>query len=154
MANLAQGDKAPEFALPDQDGQAVSLADFAGRRVVVYFYPRDDTPGCTKEACQFNDLLADFSKAEVDILGISADDAESHQAFREKYGLNVRLLTDGDRSIMEGYGAWGERVRDGQTSIGVIRSTFLVGPDGEIESAWYNVNPDGHPAEVLAALAK
>jgi peroxiredoxin Q/BCP len=153
MANLAAGDVAPNFALPDQDGATVSLNDFMGRRVVVYFYPRDDTPGCTKEACQFNDLLADFERSGADILGISADDAASHQAFRDKYALNVRLLTDTDRSTMESYGAWGERTRDGQTSMGVIRSTFLVGPDGKIESAWYNVNPDGHPAEVLAALA-
>jgi thioredoxin-dependent peroxiredoxin len=153
MANLAAGDVAPNFALPDQDGATVSLNDFTGRRVVVYFYPRDDTPGCTKEACQFNDLLADFERSGADILGISADDAASHQAFRDKYALNVRLLTDTDRSTMESYGAWGERTRDGQTSMGVIRSTFLVGPDGKIESAWYNVNPDGHPAEVLAALA-
>jgi thioredoxin-dependent peroxiredoxin len=154
MATLAEGDRAPDFALADHDGTPVSLADFAGRRVVVYFYPRDDTPGCTKEACQFNDLLADFSRSGIDVVGISADDAASHQAFREKYGLNVRLLTDADHATMEDYGAWGERVRDGQTTIGVIRSTFVVGPDGAIDSAWYNVNPDGHPAEVLAALAR
>lgn len=152
MPNLVAGDKAPSFALPDQDGEAVSLDGYTGKRVVVYFYPKDDTTGCTKEACQFTDLFADFSKAGVDVLGISADDAESHQAFRAKYGLKVRLLTDADRSTMENYGAWGERVRDGQTSLGVIRSTFLIGPDGDVESAWYNVTPDGHAAEVLEAL--
>jgi peroxiredoxin Q/BCP len=154
MANLAKGDPAPDFALPDHDGTPVSLGQFASRRVVVYFYPKDDTTGCTKEACQFNDLLAEFSKADVDILGISPDDADSHQAFRDKYSLNVRLLTDNDHAVMENYGAWGERVRDGKTSLGVLRSTFLVGPDGVLESVWYNVNPDGHPAEVLAALAE
>lgn len=153
MATLAQGDKAPEFALLDQDGVSVSVEALKGRRFVVYFYPRDDTPGCTKEACQFNDLLADFSNSGVEILGVSADDASSHQSFREKYSLNVRLLTDENHSVMESYGAWGERARDGQTTIGVIRSTFVVGADGTIEHAWYNVVPDGHPAEVLAALA-
>jgi thioredoxin-dependent peroxiredoxin len=154
MANLASGDEAPAFALPDHDGAPVSLEDFASRRVVVYFYPKDDTTGCTKEACQFNDLLGDFAKLDVDILGISPDDADSHQAFRGKYGLNVRLLTDTDHGVMERYGAWGERVRDGQTTYGVLRSTFLVGPGGTIEQAWYQVNPDGHPAEVLAALGE
>lgn len=152
MATLEHDDKAPDFTLADHDGNPVSLGDFAGRKVVVYFYPKDDTPGCTREACQFNDLLAEFAKADADILGISADDAASHQAFREKYGLNVRLLTDNDHAVMQAYGAWGERTRDGQTTMGVIRSTFLVGADGEIDSAWYNVTPDGHPAEVLAAL--
>jgi peroxiredoxin Q/BCP len=121
--------------------------------VVVYFYPKDDTPGCTLEACQFNDLLSDFSNSSVDVLGISADDADSHQAFRAKFGLNVSLLSDPDRSVMEAYGAWGERVRNGETSVGVIRSTFIVGPDSEILSTWYNVTPDGHPLEVRAALA-
>jgi peroxiredoxin Q/BCP len=153
MVQLNSGDKAPDFTLPNQDGEMMSLADFAGRRVVVYFYPKDDTPGCTAEACQFNDLLSDFSKSDVDVVGISADNAESHQAFRAKYGLNVHLLSDLDRSVMEAYGAWGERVRNGETSLGVIRSTFIVGPDGNVLSAWYNVVPDGHPAEVRDALA-
>ena len=153
MATLTAGDAAPGFTLHDQDGASVSLGDYAGRKVVVYFYPKDDTPGCTKEACQFNDLLNEFSKIDVDIVGISADDASSHLAFREKYGLNVRLLSDPDHDAMNAYGAWGERTRDGKVTIGVIRSTFLVGPDGLIENAWYNVNPDGHPAEILAALA-
>lgn len=153
MAQLQVGDKAPNFELQNQDGVTTSLGDFAGNRVVVYFYPKDDTPGCTTEACQFNDLLSDFAGLGVEVLGISADDAESHQAFRSKYGLGVQLLSDPDRSVMEAYGAWGERVRNGETSVGVIRSTFIVGPNGEIASAWYNVTPDGHPAEVRAALA-
>src|SRR5580692_5221662 len=118
MAQIQVGDKAPSFTLPGEDGTMTSLADFAGRRVVVYFYPKDDTPGCTKEACQFNDLLSDFSKSDVDVVGISADDAESHMAFRQKYGLNVRLLSDLDRSVMESYGAWGERERNGETIMG------------------------------------
>lgn len=153
MTELRVGDKAPDFTLPDQDGVKTSLADFGGRRVVVYFYPKDDTPGCTTEACQFNDLLAEFSHTDVDVLGISADDAESHQAFRAKYGLKVRLLSDVDRSVMAAYGAWGERIRSGEKSQGVIRSTFIIGPDGDVLSAWYNVTPDGHAEEVRTALA-
>ena len=153
MAKLEAGDKAPAFSLPDQDGKSVSLADFKGKRVIVYFYPRDDTPGCTKEACQFNDLLADFSKLDAEILGVSADGAASHVKFREKYGLNVRLLTDKDHDMMASFGAWGEKTSYGKTTIGVIRSTFLIGPDGAIEKSWYNVKADGHAEKVLAALA-
>jgi peroxiredoxin Q/BCP len=153
MTELRVGDKAPNFTLPDQDGVKTSLADFGRRRVVVYFYPKDDTPGCTTEACQFNDLLAEFSHTDVDVLGISSDDAESHQAFRAKYGLKVRLLGDVDRSVMAAYGAWGERIRNGEKSQGVIRSTFIIGPDGDVLSAWYNVTPDGHAEEVRTALA-
>jgi peroxiredoxin Q/BCP len=149
MAKLAAGDDAPAFTLPDQDGAAVSLADFAGSRVVLYFYPADDTPGCTKEACQFNDRLAEFSRSGVEVLGISPDGDESHRAFRTRYGLGVRLLTDRDHAVMERYGAWGEKTLYGRTSVGVVRSTFLVGPDGRVERAWYNVRADGHAAKVL-----
>jgi peroxiredoxin Q/BCP len=149
MAKLTGGDEAPGFSLPDQDGASVSLADFAGRRVVLYFYPADDTPGCTKEACQFNDRLADFSQAGVEVLGISPDTAESHRAFRSRYSLGVRLLTDVDHAVMERYGAWGEKTLYGRTSVGVIRSTILVGVDGRVERAWYNVRADGHAAKVL-----
>ena len=150
---LQPGARVPNVAAKDDAGTSVHLRDLGKKALVVYFYPRDDTPGCTKEACQFNDLLAEFSKSNVDILGISADDAESHQAFREKYDLNVRLLSDSDRSVMENYGAWGERVgRDGLVSEGVIRSTILIDPDGLVERAWYDVKPDGHAAEVLDVL--
>ncbi|MHB1598256.1 MAG: thioredoxin-dependent thiol peroxidase [Acidimicrobiales bacterium] len=149
MAKLVDGDEAPGFSLPDHDGATVSLAGFAGRRVVLYFYPADDTPGCTKESCQFNDRLADFAGAGVEVLGISPDDAESHRRFRERYDLGVRLLTDTDHAVMERYGAWGEKTLYGRTSVGVIRSTFLVGPDGRVERAWYNVRADGHAAKVL-----
>ncbi len=152
MARLAKGDEAPDFTLPDQDGEPVSLADFAGRRVVVYFYPKDDTPGCTKEACQFNDSLPDFSGLGVEVLGVSADPAASHRRFRERHGLTLRLLTDADHAVMERYGAWGEKTLYGRTSTGVIRSTFLIGPDGRIEQAWYNVRADGHAAKVLEAV--
>jgi thioredoxin-dependent peroxiredoxin len=152
MAKLEAGKAAPAFTLADQDGNSVSLADYKGRRVVVYFYPRDDTPGCTKEACQFNDLLSDFSKLDVDILGVSADSGASHQKFRSKYSLKVRLLTDPGHAVMEKYGAWGEKTMYGKVTTGVIRSTFLVGPGGKIEQAWYHVRADGHAAKVLAAL--
>ena len=149
---LAPGDKAPGFSLPDQDGNLVSLESFAGSRVLIYFYPADDTPGCTKEACQFNDNLAAFQAANVPVLGISPDPAESHQRFRARYGLRFPLLTDADHSVMEAYGAWGEKTLYGKKSIGVIRSTFLIGPDGRIERAWYNVKADGHAEKVLAEI--
>lgn len=153
MAKLAAGDRAPRFTLADEDGNEVSLADFAGRRVVVYFYPRDDTPGCTIEARQFDALGQGFSGAGVEVVGISPDGAASHRRFRERYGLSIRLLSDPGHEVMESYGAWGEKTRYGRTSVGVIRSTFLVGPDGTVEQAWYNVRADGHAARVLAASA-
>ncbi len=152
MGKLAAGDKAPAFTLPDQDGKPVSSKDFAGRQVVVYFYPRDDTPGCTKEACQFNDNQQAFTKAKVPVLGISADTAAKHQAFRAKYGLKFPLLTDADHSVGEAFGAWGEKTLYGKKSIGVIRSTFLIGADGTIQRPWYNVKADGHAANVLEEL--
>ncbi|HXW38580.1 MAG TPA: thioredoxin-dependent thiol peroxidase [Acidimicrobiales bacterium] len=149
MAKLAAGDKAPAFTLPDQDGKKVSLRDFKGQPVVVYFYPRDDTPGCTKEACQFNDNLRAFSRAKVAVVGISADDAASHVKFRKKYGLKFPLLTDADHTVGEAYGAWGKKTLYGKTTVGVIRSTFLVGADGKVQRAWYSVKADGHAAKVL-----
>ena len=152
MGKLEAGDEAPAFSLPDQDGTTVSLADFAGGRVVVYFYPRDDTPGCTKEACQFNDNLHAFATAKVPVLGISADGAEKHRKFREKYGLTFPLLTDADHAVGEAYGAWGEKTLYGKKSIGVIRSTFLIAADGTIARPWYHVKADGHADKVLAEL--
>ncbi len=152
MGKLSPGDRAPRFTLPDQDGHKVSLKDFGGQRVVVYFYPRDDTPGCTKEACQFNDNLRAFTRAEVPVLGISADGAEKHRAFRSKYGLKFPLLTDADHKVGEAYGAWGEKTLYGKKSIGVIRSTFLIGADGKIIRPWYQVKADGHADKVLAEL--
>jgi thioredoxin-dependent peroxiredoxin len=146
---LRQGDKAPEFALTDDDGKTVSTKTLSGTRYVVYFYPKDDTPGCTTEACQFTDNFPQFEMLGVPVLGISGDDATSHQAFRKKYGLRVRLLSDPGRVVHRAYGAWGERPGRGE---GVIRSTFLVGEDGRIERAWYSVKPDGHALEVLSAL--
>jgi len=152
MTTLAEGDLAPVFSLPDQDGSSVSLADFAGRRVVVYFYPADDTPGCTKEACQFSDLVDEYAALGVEVLGISPDGGTKHQKFRAKYGLKIALLSDPEHEVMARYGAFGEKTLYGRKTVGVIRSTFLVGADGRIERAWYHVRADGHAAKVLQAL--
>ncbi|MFZ0170781.1 MAG: peroxiredoxin [Acidimicrobiales bacterium] len=152
MPHLETGDEAPDFALPDENGDIVRLSDFAGRGVVVYFYPADDTPGCTKEACQFTERFDGFSKAGVDVVGISPDGADRHRRFREKYGLQVRLLSDPSHEVMESYGAWGEKVLYGRKSVGVIRSTVLIGPDGRVVRAWYHVRADGHAEKVLAAV--
>jgi peroxiredoxin Q/BCP len=152
MARLETGDKAPAFTLLDQDGAKVSLSSFKGRKVVVYFYPKDDTPGCTKEACQFNENLAAFADADVDILGISPDKAEAHVKFRTKYGLTFSLLSDPEKKTMEAYGAFGEKMMYGKKTVGVIRSTFLIDEKGKIQQAWYNVRADGHAAKVLDAI--
>ncbi len=149
MAKLAEGAKAPAFTLPDADGNKVSLSDFAGQTVVVYFYPRDDTPGCTKEACQFNDALAKFRRLKVPVIGISPDKQASHVKFRDKYGLKFPLLSDPDHTVMEKYGAWGEKVMYGKPTTGVIRSTFLIDEKGKVARAWYSVKADGHAAKVL-----
>jgi thioredoxin-dependent peroxiredoxin len=152
MARLEVGTKAPAFTLLNQDGAKVSLKDFAGERVVLYFYPADDTPGCTKEACQFNDELSAFKGLGVKVLGVSPDGAVKHVAFRQKYGLEFELLSDPEKKVMEKYGAFGEKMMYGKKVLGVIRSTFLIGPTGKIERAWYAVRADGHAAKVLAAL--
>ena len=141
---LKPGDQAPDFSLPDEEGKVVSNKDLKGKPYVVYFYPKDDT-----EACQFTDNFPQFEMLGVPVLGISRDDAAAHQAFRKKYGLRVRLLSDADRKTHDAYGAWGERPGRGE---GVIRSTFLIGSDGRVEKSWYFVKPDGHALEVLSAL--
>lgn len=153
MARLEIGTKAPAFTLKDQNGEKVALKQFAGHRIVLYFYPADDTPGCTKEACQFNDELNGFKKLGVKVLGVSPDGAENHVAFRQKYGLDFDLLSDPDKKTMEKYGAYGEKMMYGKRVIGVIRSTFVIGPNGKIEHAWYGVRTDGHAAKVLASLS-
>jgi peroxiredoxin Q/BCP len=149
---LRPGDQAPEFTLRDQDEREVSLAQFHGRRVVLYFYPKDLTAGCTTEACQFDQALSGFQAAQVEVLGVSADDAESHRRFRAAHGLRFRLLTDPDHQVAARYGAYGERSLYGKRVTGVIRSTFLIGPDGKVERAWYGVRADGHAAHVLEAV--
>jgi thioredoxin-dependent peroxiredoxin len=152
MARLEAGDKAPAFTLPDQDAALVSLKDFAGGPVVVYFYPADDTPGCTKEACQFNENLSAFSRSGARVVGISPDGAAKHTKFREKYGLTFPLLSDPEHEVMEAYGAWGEKTMYGKKTVGTIRSTFLVDEKGKVSRAWYNVRADGHAAKVLDEL--
>jgi peroxiredoxin Q/BCP len=144
--------KAPAFTLMNQNGQKVSLKDFVGTRVVVYFYPADDTPGCTKEACQFNDELSAFKKLDVNVLGISPDSAEDHVAFRKKFSLTFDLLSDPEKTTMAKYGAFGEKLNYGKKILGVIRSTFVIGPTGTIEHAWYAIHADGHAARVLKSL--
>jgi peroxiredoxin Q/BCP len=152
MAKLEVGKKAPAFTLINQDGAKVSLKDFAGQRVVLYFYPADDTPGCTTEACQFNDELKAFAKLDTVVLGVSPNNEASHIKFREKYGLKFNLLCDPDKKMMEKYGAYGEKILYGKKVIGVIRSTFIIGPTGTIERTWYSVKTNGHAAKVLEAL--
>jgi thioredoxin-dependent peroxiredoxin len=151
MARLEAGAKAPAFSLPDQHGNKVSLKDFLGRRVVVYFYPADDTPGCTKEACQFNDNLRAFNRTDVAVLGISPDPTDKHVKFADKYGLKFPLLSDTTRAVMEKYGAYGDKVLYGKKTVGVIRSTFLIDERGKVLRAWYSVKADGHAAKVLEA---
>ena len=154
MAKLEAGATAPAFTLPDQDGKPVKLSDFKGQRVIVYFYPADDTPGCTKEACQFNDNLRAFSRAGVKVVGISPDGAAKHTKFREKYGLKFPLLSDPGHEVMAAFGAWGEKTMYGKKTVGTIRSTFLIDAKGVVARAWYNVRADGHAAKVLEELAE
>ena len=152
MARLEPGAKAPAFTLLNHDGAKVSLGDFAGQRFVLYFYPADDTPGCTKEACQFNDELDAFANLGVKVVGVSPDSASTHVAFRAKYELDFELLSDPERSVMERYGAYGDKMMYGKWVTGVIRSTFVIGPTGKVEHAWYGVRADGHAAKVLSSL--
>ena len=149
---LQPGDPAPPFTLPDQDGRDVSLDSYRGRKVVVYFYPKDDTPGCTTEACQFNDALTGFEGAGVDVIGISADDGDSHRRFRAKHGLGFALLTDEGSRVASAFGAYGEKMLYGKPTVGTIRSTFLIDEEGRVERAWYGVRVDGHAAKVLAEV--
>ena len=149
---LAVGDAAPAFSLPDADGNTVALGDFAGRKVVVYFYPAAGTPGCTKEACDFRDNLAELNDAGVDVLGISPDKPAKLAKFRDAEGLTFPLLSDVDKQALTAWGAFGEKPMYGKTVTGVIRSTFLVDPDGRIEEALYNVRATGHVAKLRKDL--
>jgi thioredoxin-dependent peroxiredoxin len=150
---LEPGTKAPAFTLTDATGKQVSLQDFAGRDVILYFYPRDDTPGCTKEACGFRDAWDELRELGAVVLGVSADDADSHQRFAAKYRLPFTLLSDPDRSVMTAYDAYGEKTMYGRKVVGVIRSTVWIGPDGRVRRHWARVaNAAEHPAKVLAAL--
>ena len=147
----AVGSKAPAFKLPSDDGTTVSLSDFKGRKLVLYFYPRADTPGCTREAIDFTKLRAAFEKAGTDILGVSADPVKAQDAFKKKHKLKIGLLSDETHKMLEDYGAWGEKSMYGKTFMGVIRTTYLIGPDGRVAQAWPKVKVDGHAAEVLEA---
>ena len=150
---LEPGTKAPAFTLTDATGQKVSLQDFAGRDVILYFYPRDDTPGCTKEACGFRDAWEELRELGAVVLGVSADDADSHERFVAKYRLPFTLLSDPDRSVMAAYGAYGEKTMYGKKVVGVIRSTVWIGTDGRVRRHWARVtNAAKHPEQVLAAV--
>ena len=151
---LDVGKKAPAFTLLDQDGAKRKLSEFAGRWVVLYAYPKDDTPGCTREACDFTAGLAGFDALDATVLGISRDTPESHARFAKKHGLKVTLLSDPDHAVLEAYGAWGEKVLYGKKSVGVIRSTVLVDPAGKVAHHWKNVKVDGHAEAVRAKLAE
>jgi peroxiredoxin Q/BCP len=152
---IEEGKAAPAFTLTDEAGKKVSLKDFAGKNVILYFYPKDDTPGCTKEACGFRDDWKALGKANTVVLGVSADDAASHQKFIAKYKLPFTLLSDPERKVMQSYGAYGEKVLYGKKTIGVIRSTVWIGPDGKIKKHWKKVaNAELHPAQVLKELQK
>ena len=149
---LEPGDSAPDFTLPDSEGHQVSLSAYRGQRVIVYFYPAAMTPGCTKQACDFRDSLADLAKQDVAVLGISPDAPAKLAKFRDKEGLTFPLLSDSDRSVMQAYGAYGEKKLYGKVTVGVIRSTFVVDADGKIEKAQYGVKATGHVARLRAEL--
>ena len=149
---LREGDPAPDFELQSDEGTAVRLSDLRGRPVVLYFYPRDDTPGCTKQACGFRDAYGEYEQRGAVVLGVSPDDVESHAKFKSKYGLPFTLLADPEHEVAELYGVWGEKSFAGKTYMGINRSTFVVGPEGTVARAMYGVNAERNPDEVVAAL--
>lgn len=149
---IAIGNPAPDFQLPDENGSLRTLSEFQGKRVVLYFYPKDDTPGCTTEACEFRDAYADYEKAGVVILGVSPDAPKSHTKFKEKFNLPFPLLADNDHTVCQAYGVWGRKKYMGREYDGVFRTTFLIGADGTILKVFEGVKPAGHAAEVLAAI--
>lgn len=149
---LEEGTPAPEFTLLNADGQQVSLADYKGKKVIVYFYPKADTPGCTKEACDFRDSLTQLNGQNIEVLGISPDKPEALKKFTDKYELTFPLLSDVDKSVMQAYGAFGEKKNYGKVVQGVIRSTFLVDEEGTIGLAKYNVKATGHVARIIKEI--
>ena len=149
---LKEGDPAPAFTAATNGGGKVSLADFKGKSVILYFYPRDNTPGCTKEACAFRDHFAQFQKKGAVVLGVSTDSMKSHDKFIAKFNLPFTLLADEDRKIIEAYGVWGQKSFLGKKFLGIHRITFLIGPDGSIKKIWPKVKPEKHAEEVLEAL--
>ena len=150
---IEEGKAAPAFALQDAAGNKVALKDLRGHNVIVYFYPRDNTPGCTKEACGFRDIWQDIQKQDAVVLGVSPDSAASHQKFATQYQLPFTLLCDPDKKVMEKYGAWGEKIMYGKKTVGVIRSTVWIGPNGKVKKHWKRVaKAADHPAKVIEAL--
>ena len=145
------GEMAPDFSLPASTGETISLSGLRGRKVVIYFYPRDDTPGCTTEACGFRDLASEFDKEGITVLGVSADNLSSHRRFVDKYGLSFPLLSDVDKTLADAYGAWGEKEVRGKKVIGMRRMTFLIDEQGKLNKVWPTVKPEGHAEEVLQA---
>jgi peroxiredoxin Q/BCP len=152
MARLEPGDPAPAFSLPDQHGNTVRLEDLRGRTVLVYFYPEADTPGCTKQSCDLRDHRQDLTGIGAEVVGISPDRPEAQLAFDRKYDLGFPLLSDPDHRVADAWGAWGEKTRNGKTSVGIIRSSFLVDEDGWIERVWYGVTPQDTVPNALGAL--
>ena len=152
MPLVDPGKKAPVFSLKDQEGKPRRLADYAGRPVVLYFYPKDDTPGCTKEACAFRDNLPRFKGSKAVVLGVSILDEASKARFAGKYGLPFPLLADPDHAVAEQFGVWQKKSRYGRTYMGIARTTYLIGPDGKVAKRWDNVKVDGHAEAVLEAL--
>jgi thioredoxin-dependent peroxiredoxin len=149
---LKAGDAAPDFSAATSGGGRVSLGDFRGKHVILYFYPRDDTPGCTKEACAFRDYFAEFERKGAVVLGVSKDPVKAHDKFAKKYKLPFPLLVDEEKTIAQAYGAWGQKSFLGKKYMGMHRITFLIGPDGVIKKIWTHVKPERHAAEILAEL--
>ena len=152
MSLIAPGKKAPAFALKDQHGHTHRLADYAGRSVILYFYPKDNTPGCTKESCDFQSNVPDFTRRKAAVLGLSILDEKSKAKFADKHGLTLPLLADADHAVAEKYGVWQKKMRYGRSYMGIVRTTYLIGPDGKVIERWDNVKVDGHVAAVAAAL--
>lgn len=148
---LMEGAAAPDFHLPDKDGKLHSLKDFVGKTIVLYFYPEDDTPGCTVEACEFRDAKQDIASRGAFVIGISKDSPESHEAFDKKYGLNFLLLSDAEHKVISAYGSWGLKIA-GKEFEGTLRNTFIIGPDGRIKKIFTGVTPKGHAKQVLDAI--
>ena len=149
---IEEGKPAPDFELQSDTGETVRLSDFRGKPVVLYFYPKDDTPGCTTEACEFRDSYDTYRERGIEILGISPDDVASHEKFKSKYNLPFTLLADPERTVAEAYGVWGERTYAGKTYLGINRSTFVIDEDGNVARAMLGIKPAGHAAAVLEGL--
>ncbi|MER3409708.1 MAG: thioredoxin-dependent thiol peroxidase [Thermoleophilia bacterium] len=149
---VEEGKEAPDFELPSEDGGTVRLSSLRGRWVVLYFYPKDDTPGCTRQACGIRDAWQEIEQQEAVVLGVSPDPPDSHQRFKAKYGLPFTLLSDAEHAVAEAYGVWVEKTMYGKKRMGIERSTFVIAPDGTVRKALRRINPDTHADEVLAAL--